>query len=72
MAALFPAPQWRPTSNRRLTDLLGAGLAKASIPNAQRAIALRALGRRLGPVTRVFGPNDIGSTVKPFVFLDCP
>jgi len=35
-----------------------------------RAIALRTLGRRHGPITRLVSPSDIGEAIKPFVFLD--
>ncbi|MCU7370712.1 pirin family protein [Paucibacter sp. O1-1] len=70
MTTISQTPQWRPNPDRRLTGPLGSGHIPDPTPEAQRAIALRASGRRHGPVTRVFGPNDIGSTIKPFVFLD--
>lgn len=40
-------------------------------PNDQaRGVAVRTLGRRRGPLTRLASPADIGRLIKPFVFLD--
>lgn len=35
-----------------------------------RAITRRTFGSRHGPVTRLMSPSDLGSRLKPFVFLD--
>ena len=35
-----------------------------------REIAHRTYGRKRGPITRLVSPSDLGSFIKPFVFLD--
>lgn len=40
---------------------------KASTP---RTIQYRTPGHRLGPITRMMSPGDLGAHLKPFVFLD--
>ena len=43
---------------------------KLAPPRFARAIAQRTRGRTHGPVTRLMSPSDLGSILKPFVFLD--
>ncbi|VFR21750.1 Pirin-related protein [plant metagenome] len=38
--------------------------------NTPRAIQYRTSGHRLGPITRLMSPGDLGEHLKPFVFLD--
>ncbi|VFR21786.1 Pirin-related protein [plant metagenome] len=38
--------------------------------NTLRAIQYRTPGHRLGPITRLMSPGDLGEQLKPFVFLD--
>src|SRR3954453_14637475 len=36
----------------------------------RRTVVKRSKGVRQGPVTRIFSSGDIGTQIKPFVFLD--
>lgn len=38
--------------------------------NTQRKVEYRTPGHRLGPITRLMSPGDLGEHLKPFVFLD--
>ncbi len=60
MITISPKRQLLPAPDQRL----------AEAPLSARRIVQRASGRTQGPITRVFGPNDIGARIKPFVFLD--
>jgi len=43
---------------------------RSSSLRGTRTIVARTKGRQHGPVNRVFSPGDLGSLLKPFVFLD--
>ena len=42
----------------------------AATQERTRRIVHRTFGNRQGPITRLMSPSDLGSTLKPFVFLD--
>ncbi|MGT2477445.1 pirin family protein [Paraburkholderia terrae] len=42
----------------------------AGPPRDPRTIVARTAGRQHGPVNRLFSPGDLGTLLKPFVFLD--
>ena len=41
-----------------------------ALTTPNRAIVYRTLGDKLGPITRLMSPGDLGERLKPFVFLD--
>src|SRR5580765_4116423 len=43
---------------------------RLEVAEAPRAIALRTLGHRHGPIARLVSPSGTGEAIKPFVFLD--
>jgi redox-sensitive bicupin YhaK (pirin superfamily) len=45
-------------------------IAREAVSAAVRRIALSTRGHRHGPITRLVSPSDIGTLIKPFVFLD--
>jgi hypothetical protein len=42
----------------------------APLESLERRVVRRTRGAPHGPVTRLFGPQDLGGRLKPFVLLD--
>ena len=60
-----------PTSEKHVKSFAENSGNRVSSPlRATRTIIARTAGRQHGPVNRLFSPGDLGSRLKPFVFLD--
>jgi len=60
----------RPVSGQTMPLAATNPVTLSQPTNSTRAIAVRTHGCRIGPVTRLVSPTDIGQLIKPFVFLD--